>query len=311
MRSQASGKGTIKGKLAYMSPEQVRDQAVDSRTDIFAAGVVLWEALTGKRLFFAADPRETVDLLLTSTIVPPTAIVPELPSEIDRVVLKALARDPEKRFATAHDFAEALRKAADEGSRRAVADWVGHVAKDSLSQRLELLETLEESAIHAQAESELPSVSASSPFNSAISSSEGAGTQATSTRAILPFVQVSPVVRWRSFATAIGGIAAMVTTWALLTRHPPEQPPPAPTKIALAATPVIERAVPATSADAPVPLQVESLPLAVASSGRPNLAPTKRRLSVATEARTTHAKACTPPYRIDGSGVRRVKLECL
>src|SRR4051812_1737471 len=128
IRSRVTASGTVKGKIAYMSPEQLQNQGVDARTDIFAAGVVLWEALTGKRLFFAPDPRETVSRLLNSIILPPSAIVPELPSELDRVVLKALERDPEQRFQSAHDFAEALRKATVEGSRRAVSEWVARIA---------------------------------------------------------------------------------------------------------------------------------------------------------------------------------------
>jgi eukaryotic-like serine/threonine-protein kinase len=308
MRSQASGSGTVKGKLAYMSPEQVQDQPVDARTDIFAAGVVLWEALTGKRLFFAADPREIVSLLLTSTILPPTAIVPGLPSEVDRVVLKALARDPEQRFATAHDFAEALRKVASEGSRRAVSDWVGAVAKDSLARRLRLLETLEESAIHAQAESELASGTASSsPFNAAFSIG---ASEATSTRAILPIVRKSKV-RWGPFVTASFGITATIVAWALVGKHPPAPPLPAPAKFTLAAAPPVERAVPIAIIAEPAPLKAEVLPPAATSSSRPTRTPTKQRLTATGEARSTRAKACTPPYRIDSSGVRRVKLECL
>jgi eukaryotic-like serine/threonine-protein kinase len=61
LRSQATAAGTVKGKVAYMSPEQVQGMAVDARTDVFAAGIVLWEALTGRRLFFSPDSREIVN----------------------------------------------------------------------------------------------------------------------------------------------------------------------------------------------------------------------------------------------------------
>ena len=182
IRSGVTSSGTVKGKIAYMSPEQAQNQAVDARTDIFAAGIVLWEALTGKRLFSVPDPRETVSRLLNSTISPPSAVVPSLPSEIDQVVLKALARDPGQRFQSAHDFAEALRKATTEGSRRAVSDWVGRVAKGSLARRLELLETLEASAIHAQEHAVLPFVARSAPVHVPSQGAEITDAQAATTR---------------------------------------------------------------------------------------------------------------------------------
>ena len=219
VRSQATASGTVKGKIAYMSPEQLQNRAVDARADIFAAGVVLWEALTGRRLFFAPDPRDSAELVLGSTIVPPTAIVPSLSSELDRVVLRALARDPDQRFDSAHDFAEALRKAATEGSRRAVSDWVGRVAKDSLSRRLHLLETLEASAIDAQATAVLPTVTGSSPFHTPFSVDEGTATRTTNTRAISGEVARSPIARWGPLSAAIVGIVALAIAWTRPAKH--------------------------------------------------------------------------------------------
>ena len=314
MRSQVSGGGMIKGKLAYMSPEQIQNHAVDARTDIFAAGVVLWEALTGKRLFFAQDARETVNLVMNKSISPPSAIAPSLPVEIDRVVLKALSRDPQRRFDSAHDFAEALRKASSEGSRRAVSDWVSHVAKDSLSRRLDLLETLEASAIHAQAEAAFPIVTGSSPFHvpfSAPAMAGGTGTQTTSTRAILAATsEPSRVARWAPIAAALGGLAALGIAWAVVTKRlptPGELRTPA--KEVLAAAVVVGQA-PVSSA--PVrPPQVDSLPQPAVSEAKAKRAPAKPRAIGVAEARSPRAKACNPPYRLDASGVRRVKLECL
>jgi len=285
---------------------------VDSRTDIFAAGVVLWEALTQKRLFFAPDPRDTARLVISSPISPPSAVAPGLPPELDRVVLKALARDREQRFASAHDFAEALRKAASEGSRRAVSDWVGRVAKDSLARRLDLLETLEASAIHAQAEAVLPVVTSSSPFHAPLYVSEATGTRATSTRAIGALPEPSPLARKAPVWAAIAGVAAAVIAWAVVLRHPPAPVMlPAPAKKVLAPAAAIDRAEEPSGTASPPPLQVESLPLATASAEPAKPTSSKPRSIVAAEARPRRQNACTPPYRIDASGVRRVKLECL
>ena len=319
MRSRVSAGGMVKGKLAYMSPEQVQNRAVDARTDIFAAGIVLWEALTRRRLFFAADSRDTVNLLLTSTISPPSEFAPDLPRELDRVVLKALARDPAQRFESAHDFAEALRKAASEGSRRAVSDWVCRIAKESLARRLEALETLEASAIHAQATAAMPVVTGSSPFHAPFVASEGTGTHASSTR-VISAEQPPRRPRWAPLWAALAGIAALAGVWAMGAKHP--RPPatlPQAHQVAVASAPVVAPApapvvAPGASASnawsAPPPT-VESLPPALPTTETVKRAPSKPRSAAPAETRPARAKTCTPPYRIDASGVRRVKLECL
>jgi len=330
IRSRVTASGTVKCKLAYMSPEQLQNQAVDARTDIFAAGVVLWEALTGKRLFFAPDSRETDSRLLNSTISPPSAVVPGLPGEIDRVVLKALARDPEQRFQSAHDFAEALRKATTEGSRRAVADWVGRVAKDSLAHRLDLLETLEASAIHAQAGAvhaqtyaALAVVARSPQVHAPSQVGDATASHALSTRAIVAVTATGSLARWKPLAAAIGGLAAALLAWVMVAKHPPAPAAlPAPAISSLAGAPVVARVAAVSGSVAPfqveslplatAPFQVESLPLAVPSAEPTKRTPSKLRSSVSVDTRPEPAKtACTPPYRIDAAGVRRVKVECL
>ncbi|MEP7049082.1 MAG: protein kinase [Pseudomonadota bacterium] len=312
MRSRATASGTVKGKIAYMSPEQVQNEAVDARTDIFAAGVVLWEGLTGKRLFFAPDPRETVSLLLNAPILPPSQIVPSLPRALDGVVLKALARDRDQRFESAHDFAEALRKAVREGSRRDVSDWVGRVAKDSLARRLDLLELLEASAVHAQAEAVLSGVTGSAPLVVPFPRGDSTGTQAATTRAVPVTGRRSAGARWGPLGAAIMGLAAMLIAWAIVTKHPlglVSSTPPA--KVVLAPVPVVEQPTATTSTAPPAALEVDSLPLAVPTSEPAKRTPIKPHTVVATEARPARPRSCTPPYRIDAAGVRRVKLECL
>jgi hypothetical protein len=329
IRSRATASGTIKGKIAYMSPEQLQNQGVDARTDIFAAGIVLWEALTGKRLFFAPDSRETVSRVLISTISPPSAVVPGLPGEIDRVVLKALMRDPEQRFQSAHDFAEALRNATTEGSRRAVVDWVGRVAKDSLARRLDLLETLEASAIHAQAGAIHAQTYTASPVVApprVLAPSQVGDTtdrHALSTRAFVAVTAAGSVARWTPLAAAIGGIAAAMLAWTMIAKHPPAPAGlPAPAKTALAAVSVVDRSATPSGRVAPfqveslplatAPFQVESLPLAIPSGEPAKRTPSKPRSVISVDTRSEPSKTgCTPPYRIDAAGVRRVKVECL
>jgi len=104
--------GVIKGKLPYMAPEQIRGEPIDGRADIFALGVCTWEALTAQRLF----DRPTDFLIwkaITEQDIPSiTTHWPECPPALDAVVRRALDRDPSKRYATAREFAEALRAAS-------------------------------------------------------------------------------------------------------------------------------------------------------------------------------------------------------
>jgi serine/threonine-protein kinase len=103
--------GTLKGKLQYLSPEQIGRKAVDRRVDVFAAGIVLWECLTGERLFQGKTEAETVTRVLRDPIAPPSLMRPEVSTELDEVCLQALERDPQRRFKTADDFGNALRHA--------------------------------------------------------------------------------------------------------------------------------------------------------------------------------------------------------
>ncbi|MCP3062366.1 protein kinase [Myxococcus sp. K38C18041901] len=100
--------GMLKGKFAYMSPEQSRGEDVDSRTDLFALGVVLWEMLTGGRLFDGDSELAVLRAVQQSVIPPPARLNPEVPAELDAVVMRALERDPAARFQTAGELERAL-----------------------------------------------------------------------------------------------------------------------------------------------------------------------------------------------------------
>ncbi len=119
-RATHTATGSLKGKYAYMSPEQASGKPVDRRTDVFAAGVVLYEALIGDRLFQADSQLEILKNITEAPIPPPSLRAPDVPPGLDAVVLKALERDLDKRYATAADFLEALERAAPMASRRDV-----------------------------------------------------------------------------------------------------------------------------------------------------------------------------------------------
>jgi eukaryotic-like serine/threonine-protein kinase len=125
----------LKGKPSYLSPEQIRGGAVDRRADVFASGVVLWEMLARRRLFQHSDPRVVLLKILKGDISPPSHHNPEVPAELDAAVLKALQRDPARRFASARDFALAIENAFEPATFPEVGDWVRDVAGDVLARR--------------------------------------------------------------------------------------------------------------------------------------------------------------------------------
>jgi serine/threonine protein kinase len=106
--------GVIKGKLSYLSPEQVLGETLDGRSDLFALGIVLWESLTGKRLFVSDSDNEFQVLKMiegcTTFVKPPSHFNPEIPPDLDSIVMQALARDPRKRFQSGEEFSRALRR---------------------------------------------------------------------------------------------------------------------------------------------------------------------------------------------------------
>lgn len=142
-RLQSTRQGQMKGKLAYMAPEQVRSGDVDRRLDIFAAGIVLWEALTVRNLFKADDPTAIVAKVLSATIAPPSSINHDVPPALDRAVMKALERNPSDRFQTARDFASAIEEAIPLSTPRKVGEWVAHVGGKALALRAERLARIE------------------------------------------------------------------------------------------------------------------------------------------------------------------------
>ncbi|MDB5872401.1 MAG: protein kinase (serine/threonine-protein kinase)-like protein [Ramlibacter sp.] len=103
--------GSMVGTLKYMSPEQVQGQKIDSRADLFSVGVVLYQLLTDKRPFDGDNDFSIIHQIIGHTPPPPSSFNSRLPSAIDAVVARALAKDREQRFATARDFATALQSA--------------------------------------------------------------------------------------------------------------------------------------------------------------------------------------------------------
>src|SRR6476646_330769 len=119
---------TVQGKFPYMSPEQVNRLPVDRRADVFAAGIVLHEMLSGRRLFAAPTELETLRRVDACEVAPPSVYNPEVPVALDAIILKALSRDPADRFDSGDDLAAALVQVdRGGGGRQRVSEFLAKI----------------------------------------------------------------------------------------------------------------------------------------------------------------------------------------
>ena len=102
--------GVLKGKTGYMSPEQAHGEKVDRRTDVYSLGVVFHELLTGRSLHGGTEGQELLDVVRAGQVEPPSLFAPDVPPELEAIIMRALSRDREERFQTARDFASAITR---------------------------------------------------------------------------------------------------------------------------------------------------------------------------------------------------------
>jgi serine/threonine-protein kinase len=134
VRMASTRAGQFKGKLSYMAPEQASSSSTDQRSDLFSVGIMLWESLTGRRLFKGESNAATLNKLLNDTVVKPSEIWPDV-ERFDDVVMKSLSRNPDDRFQSADEFSEALELAAGRAGvakTRDVADVVRFLDAEKL-----------------------------------------------------------------------------------------------------------------------------------------------------------------------------------
>ena len=343
-RAQTTREGQLKGKLAYMAPEQLRRDEVDRRTDIYAASVVLWEALTGQRLFDAGSEARTVMRILEERVPPPSEVRPELPKTLDALVLRGLARESNDRFKTAREMAVALENSGIAFAPSSViGEWVESIAAAQLgarASRIAEIESRTDLMIQTPPESQRGfGAPPASPSNAILGRPEtaptlpvfppeiapmpvtmepeavGSGPGFTST-ATLPSTIGAP--KRRRGRALVAGLFVLVVIGAggfyareLLRRESTAAAPPPTVTTSNAVSPI----------DAPPPAIVElptaSVPPAATNSAPPVATP------VAVKAPAPPPKApppppikkpstnCDPPYTVDAKGIRRIKPGCL
>lgn len=135
--------GTIKGKFGYMSPEQVHGDEVDARTDVFSLGICFWELLVLKRLFHGDNEIAILRKIREAEVQPPSRLNKSVPPELDRIVLKALAREVKDRYATARDLLKDLQSFSENAGHAASRDEVAQYMRRSFPEVIDLPEIVE------------------------------------------------------------------------------------------------------------------------------------------------------------------------
>jgi serine/threonine-protein kinase len=142
-RIEETDGGKRKGKLGYMAPEQLRGERVTQRSDVFCAGIVLWELLAQRRLFPADQAAERTAAVLQGDYPEPGRFRSELPAKVSEIAMQALALRPQDRFGTMREFLDALEAAAARANARKIADWVNDLAREALAERTKMVARVE------------------------------------------------------------------------------------------------------------------------------------------------------------------------
>lgn len=318
-RLHTTHSGGLKGKLAYMSPEQVRATDVDRRSDVFAASIVLWEMLTHSRLFAADNEAAMLDWVLTKPIPPPSSVARDVLPDLDAVVMKGLERDPERRWQTAREMALALEECIPLPSAAQISAWVESVASVTLHERAERVAEVEsatsdagdqKSAVLAELRAGEPVTRADTPAFAAIPAGD---VQTGSRSAALSLAASTPprAEQSRLLVPLLGAVLAMLVVtlgtvlWILgRTEH---GPPAAPSAASAGQARVADSAA---RPESPIPAIAGSAVASAApsASGAPAAAPR------ATTTRPKPVKAgvdCSVPFVRDELGRKIWKKECL
>lgn len=292
--------GQVKGKLAYMAPEQLKGEPTTRRADLFAVGVVLWQALTGRRLFDGETEAIILAKLLEEPIVPPSRFAPHVRPELDQIALRALARDPARRFTTAREMALALETAERPATASEVSAWVESVAATTLAERARQVADIERSSTPGPR----PLAEANAQGNTVPRDSLSQVSSISVTRP-----QRSPRVRSSGLLIAVFVAIALSAYAAIVTLRRPAPPAPAVSSdvapVALAA----ESPSPSASALPSGALSSSSAPAPSASAALEKKPSSVRPVTQAPKSRSS-SKANADCYYVDADGIRHIRATC-
>jgi len=319
-RAQTTAEGQIKGKLAYMALEQMSGEEVDRRVDIFSAGVVLWEALAGRVRLTAPTAVAVLAMAVNSAAVPPSKHRSGIPAALDALVMRALERDPAKRFATAREFAFALEELVRPASAAHIGAWVREMASDALAKRAAAVAMVERDAAEAARTSnqglggEEPTLVLSPDFPDVAEPEAGvpeAGTLTPQRIVVPPPTSKRPVLLIAGALVLVSAVVVATVITVTGSSRPASEPP---ARVPLDPEDAVTTDAPSPSnpVSATTPEPLPTAPGTPTPTQQP--APSTRPPTTGTVPPVTSGVPeadCDPPYTVDARGVQRVKSECL
>ena len=324
-RRQTTRFGQIKGKLAYVSPEQLQGQDFDRRVDIYSTSVMLWEMLTGRSLFRSKNRQLLTEMILRKTVENPSVYNPAVPAALDEIVMRGLNRQPSLRFPTAHDMAVSIETRVGTVSASYLGEWVVQSWGASAEARARELRAIEDDVSPPSSTWPLPTsrarpepretteatTQASAHGTASPGPAEGRRRHRGGSLRPLPLL----VVGLLGMSAAAGLLAAafrrapVPSTHAVSTlagRHQSETPPrlrPLLTMLASA-----EKDGPAATLRVPGG-PASNLPVHAARRGPAFRRPVEQAAS--SRPPLVPPTECLPPYFYDAAGIKHFKLACL
>jgi serine/threonine-protein kinase len=304
-RLQTTSSGQLKGKLSYMAPEQLHAEELDRRADIYAAGVVLWEAVTGERLFRGDNEPDTIRRVLAGRVPPPSTLAPDVPPLLDALVQRAVSQAPRDRFSTAREMSASLMAACPPAAPHEVGEWVEGYAHESLTRRAARIADLESGLVFSKKSATIRGVSTESEDTKAREQVSHVGVAVSS-------VSAGPSrVRWAVLAVAA---AAALAVGAFLlgarnesSRFAAAPPASASESAAGIGSASVTEIVRQPTSIAPTP-SGSAVGAPSASAAPPPTAPSRPRKDPA--GHSPGAVDCNPPYTRGADGHKIWKREC-
>ena len=325
-RVQTTHAGQLKGKLSYMPPEQI-DGVVSRQTDVYAAAIVLWEALVSRKLFQGDNEGQVLQQVLAATVEPPSVHVPDLPPGVDEVVLKGLSRDPAQRWRNTREMAVALERAIGLASPTEVGEWVETVAHGTLHERatrVAEIESLSNTLTHVPDGVMVPIAPPAPRSGAELTSQPSSVSQPSQLSSVSLAQRTIPAPPPSGMDTGahrgliigvVGAALALVLVTVLAIAHGRPGAPTAASSASVTSAPptaTVPTALPTTTA-APPPT-TQSGPTDTASAA-PSAKPTATARPTATAPALTATAAaptsCNPPYTLDARGNKVWKRECI
>ncbi|HEX8796019.1 MAG TPA: serine/threonine-protein kinase [Polyangiaceae bacterium] len=300
-RFQNTRAGQLKGKIAYMAPEQIGG-TVSRATDVYAASIVLWETLTGRRLYTGENEADIMKRVLEGCSVRPSQLAQGIPPALDALTMRGLASDPAQRPATAEEMALALEDCVPQVPASRVGRWVQHWASETISQRSQRIAAIEsDSAMRPASPGAAPPV-ADDQLPTQMSS--GTVSNAGGVLSAPPAPK-----RWIGWVVGVG-VSLMVIAVALRAFTMRRARSTATPAAAAASAPAAQSSAIPSADDSIVP-EPAAVPSVSASASPASSAPPRGAPPRPAAAPARPKAQCDPPYYFDAQGNHHFKPECL